>query len=97
MRSTPSEVLDPPIAAWMKKRYHLTRERVDSGQVGSFAQIAPVAGQREILIAAVPTMLHRDDVFDVMSKSAMFLTEMAIFAAVIRAYTHNLPRRRIHF
>lgn len=78
-------MLDPPIAAWMKKRHNLTGDRVDSGQVGSFAQIAPVAGQREILIAVVPIMLPRDDVFDVVSKSAMFLTEMAIFTTVIRA------------
>jgi hypothetical protein len=58
-------VRSPVVKARVKQRHDLSALRINAGQVGSLVEIAPMAGESQILGTVAPTVLLRDDVFDV--------------------------------
>ena len=86
----------PAVAPWVKERYNFTAGRVDSGQVWSLVEIAPVACQRQIAIIVGPAMLLGNDMFNVVCESTVLLTEQAIFAAFACPAADKFPCGGIH-
>jgi hypothetical protein len=55
-----------------------------------------MTGKCEVVDAVVPTVLPGDDVIDMVGEFAVFLVDMAIFAAVLRTPADEFARARIH-
>ena len=77
------EMFLPMIAARMKERYGLTRKWIDAAEVRSLAEVAAVASEREVVQPIVAPMLLGNDVLNMMSQGAMFLSKQAILATAI--------------
>jgi hypothetical protein len=85
------EVFGPLVAARIKQPDAFVRIGITARQVRALAQIALVAGEREIFGAVRAAMLARVDVFDVERMRAfVFLTETAILATIAGALPHLL-------
>jgi hypothetical protein len=59
----------------MKELGELTREGIHAGEIGAFAKITAVAGQRKVVDLVSSTVLFGDNVFDVMNQRAVCLRE----------------------
>jgi hypothetical protein len=59
-------------------------------------QIAPVACERQISDILRAAVLLRDDVLNMMSQLAVLLAQTAVFAPLVSAAVHQVPRCRIH-
>jgi ABC-type Co2+ transport system permease subunit len=91
-----SEMVGPSIMARVKKLRDLSCVRVDSGQIGSLAQVATVACKRQVVRIVGTAVLLCDDVFHMMLQFAVLLAQTAVFAALVSTVTHELPRCLIH-
>ena len=59
-------------------------------------EIAAVACERQIIQVIGSAVLFGDDVLDVMRQLAVLLAKLAVFAASVRATTHEVACWRIH-
>lgn len=85
------EMFLPMIAARMKERYGLTRKWIDAAEVRSLAEVAAVASEREVVQPIVAPMLLGNDVLNMMSQGAMFLSKQAILATAIGPSADLVP------
>ncbi len=58
------EVVSPSVAPRVKQHLHLTRQRVDSTQVGTLMKVAPMASQREVADIVATSVLPGDHMFN---------------------------------
>jgi hypothetical protein len=85
-------MVQPSVAARIKKWHSIAAERIDSDQIRSFMKIAPVTSEGKITASARSAMLFRDDVLDMMRESAPLLIEKTVFAPIARARSNEFPR-----
>jgi hypothetical protein len=91
------EMLSPSVLSRMKQARHFACFRVETGQVGSLMEIAPVTGQCQILGQMLPTVLSGGNMFDVERRYTLeFLMQPAIFASVASAILHQPAQSRSH-
>jgi hypothetical protein len=95
-RSSAAEMIGPGVTPWIKKGDKLPGDRIDAGPVRAFAEIAAVAGKRQVAGIVGPTVLPGDYVLDVVRKSANVLRKQAVFATVRGLGADEFPRGRIH-
>jgi hypothetical protein len=74
----------------------LAADRIHAREVRAFAEIAAVAGQREIVNVVAPAMLFGDDMLDVVRQVAVFLAEQAVLTTVARSSPDRVSRGGIH-
>jgi len=63
---------------------HPACNRIDTGQVRAFSEIAAVTGKGQVARIVGPTMLVGNDVLDVMRKGTIVLRQEAIFTIIAR-------------
>ena len=73
------EALVPVVSAWIEQAHILIAWRKLDGLSGALREIAPKAGQREIVQLVGPTCCQRDDVLDVKFLTRQFLGREAVF------------------
>jgi hypothetical protein len=71
----------------MEERHDVAGDRIDSGQVGAFAQIATMTGKSKIAGIVAPAMLI---------KRAAVLRNQTIFATVSGSGPDECPRPQVH-
>jgi hypothetical protein len=59
------KVLSPAVPSRVKERHELTAGGIHAREIGTFAEIATVAGEREIVNVIAPSVLLGNDVLDV--------------------------------
>jgi alkylated DNA nucleotide flippase Atl1 len=50
-------MIEPTVTPWIKQRDNLSRNRIDTGQVRAFAEIAAVTGKGQIARIVGPNVL----------------------------------------
>ena len=80
----------------IEQRDNLARNRIDTCQVRTLAEVAAVTRTVQIAMRIVPVMLARHNVLDVVRKGRTVLRKEAIFAAVAGSGSDESPRRRLH-
>ena len=75
----------------IKQWNNLARNRIDTGQVRAFPEIAAVTGKGQVAGSVGPTMLPGYDVLDVMRKGRTILRKQAIFTTVPGSGSDEYP------
>ena len=91
-----SKVVTPIVKSWMKQACQFSSSRIDSREIWPFVQVAMVTGKRQIIGEVFPTVLPRDDVFNVKWQRLLFFAQMAIFTATFRSPSDQLAQPRVH-
>lgn len=91
----PLEMLRPHISARMKQARELAADRIEPGDVWTFAQIAGKAGPGKIRRVRLSGVLFRDDVIAMKRQLAGGFREAAVFAASRRAADDGLLQRPV--
>jgi hypothetical protein len=73
VRIPDDEVLLPSVSSGMKQQNNVTAQRIETRQIRPLAQIAAMAGQRQIIRFVGASVLFGDNVFDVVAKLAVLL------------------------
>ena len=76
----------------MEQRRALVGEGVDTGKVWPLLQIAAMAGQCQVGRFIRTTMLFGDDVFDVVRKVAVLLSQQTVLATILSPYPDQISR-----
>jgi hypothetical protein len=82
----------PFVLARMKEGRDMARRWVDSGQVGTFFQVAVPTRECKVVKAGWSAMLPGDNVFGVESAAERPLRQMAILTAIAGAAPNRLGR-----
>jgi hypothetical protein len=85
VRVAPSKVLIPLVATRVEEADDATADGIDAGEVGSLAEIAALAGEREIVASIGAAVLAGKNVLDVMDQLAVPLPKETILAAITSA------------
>jgi hypothetical protein len=80
----------------MKEGHDFSANGVDPRQVGTFLQITAVASQCQVLGFVGAAMLLGDYVLNVVRQLAVFLRELAILTAIVRATPDEVARGGVH-
>ena len=94
-RFVQAKVAGPPVQARMEQSRDLVGEGVDTGKVGPLLQIAAMAGQCQVSRFIRATMLFGDDVFDVVRKVAVLLSQQAVLATILSPHPDQISRLEI--
>jgi hypothetical protein len=89
-------MLSPAVAPGVEEGYKLTADGIHAREVRALAEVAAVAGQREIVNVIAPAVLFGDDMLDVVRQLAVLLTQQAILATVVSPAADKVPRGGIH-
>jgi hypothetical protein len=89
-------MIEPTVTPRVKQRDNLARNRIDTGQVRAFAEVAAMTCKGQIAVVISPAMLAGYDVPDVMRQGTAILRQEAIFAAVPGSGPDQCPRCRLH-
>jgi hypothetical protein len=96
-RSPETEMIEPTVTPRIERResndgHNPARNRIDTGQVRAFPEIAAVAGKGQIAGIVGPTVLAGYDVLNVMRKRRTILRKEAIFTTWFgRVYASPTP------
>src|SRR5690348_1384553 len=86
-----SRVLIPLLAPRVEDGHNLTTDWVHACEIRALAEIAAVAGQREIVNVVAPAMLLGNEMLDVVRQSAVLLAQQAILTTVVRSSPDKVP------
>ena len=86
-------MIEPTVAPRIEQGDNLPRDRIETSQVRTFAEIAAVTGKGQVTVVVTPTMLARYYVLDVMRKGTPVLRKETIFATVPGSGPDEHPRR----
>jgi len=75
-------MIEPTVTPRIEQRDNPACNRIDTGQVRAFAEIAPVTCKGQIAVIVGPAVLAGNDVPDVMRKGTAVLRKETIFTAV---------------
>lgn len=75
----------------MKQADQGTGLRVDSRKIRALAQVATMAGKREIVLRLTAAVLLGDNVLDMKREAAMLLFQSAILTTVLSTLPHQFP------
>jgi hypothetical protein len=89
-------MVEPTVTPRIKQRHNLARNRIDTGQVRAFPEIAAVTGKGQIAGIVRPTMLAGYDMLYMMRKGTIILRKEAIFTTIAGSRSDEYPRRRLH-
>jgi hypothetical protein len=90
------KVLHPQVTSRVKQWRHLAHHRVNTGEIGAFLKVAPMAGQRQIVDVIAPAMLFGDNMLNVVRQLAVHPMQQTILAAAFCATPDQVPRGGIH-
>jgi hypothetical protein len=89
-------MLSPAVAPGVEEGYKLTADGIHAREVRALAEVAAVAGQREIVNVIAPAVLFGDYMLNVVSQLAVLLAQQAILATVIRPAPDKVPLGGVH-
>jgi hypothetical protein len=95
-RATPSEMVDPKIAARVKQGNNLTALVVNPSDIRALVPVAPWASQSQIVELRPPAVLLRNDVIDLEQQPVDRLGKPAILARPAGPLTYSPVERRWH-
>lgn len=92
-----NKVFAPQIASRVKKRYDVTRVRIDCGEIGPFVSIAPMASPRQVFQSGQASVLASHDMFEVKRlKRWPAVWQPAVFTTPVSLFVHHLPQGFAH-
>jgi len=90
------EMVGPHVLMGVEEWYDGRGLDVNSREIRTFACVASITGQGEVLRVVWAAVLFRDNVLDVMGEAALLLAEEAVFATVPGPRADILSRLRVH-
>jgi hypothetical protein len=87
-----AKVILPLIPSRMEERYDLIGKRINPRKVRTLLQVAPMAGQCQVVRFIGPAVLFGYDMFDVVSEITVLLLKQAIFAAIPGPPADKIPQ-----
>jgi hypothetical protein len=96
LHASKQKVVRPLVAPGVEERHKLATDRIHTCEVRALAEVAAVAGYREVVNVISPAMLFGDNMLDVVRQAAVLLAQQAILTTVIRSSPDKVARRGIH-